>query len=74
MTKQNTGLTNCLNLHKETDSACYFNGNVFGTTKGSNGKHFKFDLFPSIDNVIARRAKHGPEPTSEGAFAAEIDH
>ena len=45
VTKQNTGLINRLNLHKETDLAWYFNGNVFGTTKGSNGKHFKFDLF-----------------------------
>lgn len=51
VTKQNTMLINRLSLHKDIDSAWYFNGNVFA--KSTAGKRFRFDIYSVIEDVIA---------------------
>ena len=58
VTKHNTALISRLSLHKNIDSAWYFNGSVFGKTK--EGKRHKFDIFSDISEVI-KPIKRGPE-------------
>lgn len=53
VTKQNTMLINRLNLHKDIDSAWYFNGNVFA--RSTAGKRFRFDIYSVIEDVIAEK-------------------
>ena len=71
VTKQNTKLITRLNLHADIDSAWYFNGNVFAKT--AKGKHFRFDLFSVVEDVIYQKkdgAESTIEDTSEGASRA----
>lgn len=63
VTKENTKLINRLNLHKDIDSAWYFNGNVFAKTR--IGKRFKFDLYTVVEDVIKKGASGAT--TTEGA-------
>ena len=51
VTKENTKLINRLNLHKDIDSAWYFNGSVYG--KSNVGRRHRFDLYSVIEEVIA---------------------
>ena len=51
VTKENTKLINRLNLHKDIDSAWYFNGRVYG--KSNVGRRHRFDLYSVIEEVIA---------------------
>lgn len=53
VTKQNMMLINRLNLHKDIDSAWYFNGNVFA--RSTAGKRFRFDIYSVIEDVIAEK-------------------
>ena len=52
VTKLNTGLISRLSDNENIDSAWYFNGSVFGRTKG--GKRLKFELFDDINQVITK--------------------
>ena len=65
VTKHNTKLINRLNLHKDIDSAWYFNGNVFAKT--TKGKRHRFDLFSVVDDVIDN-TNQGDEPATGGLF------
>lgn len=66
VTKENTKLINRLNLHKDIDSAWYFNGSVYG--KSTEGRRCRFDLFSIIEEVIAPKKRSG---TREDGMAAE---
>ena len=50
VSKENMKLINRLNLHKDIDSAWYFNGSVYG--KSNAGRRHRFDLFSVIEEVI----------------------
>ena len=52
VTKLNTGLISRLSDNENIDSAWYFNGSVFGRTKG--GKRLKFELFDDINQMITK--------------------
>ena len=66
VTKQNTKLINRLTLHKDIESAWYFNGNVFG--KAKSGKHFKLEIYSDINEVLTGKKK---DETGEGSADAE---
>ena len=54
VTKLNTELIDRLTMHKDINSAWFFNGSVFGKTNA--GKRHKFDLYCDIDTVIKVKA------------------
>lgn len=51
VTKLNAGLINRLNIHPQIQNAWFFNGAVFALTK--TGRRQKFDIYDSIDEVLA---------------------
>lgn len=63
VTKLNGGLIGRLLLHDQIESAWYFNGYVYGKT--TDGKRHRFDLYDSINQVIA--------PASEKSGEGEQD-
>ena len=68
VTKMNAKLISELLDHTSIDSAWYFNGSVFGKTKG--GKRVKFDLYDDIDSVITKETTvaAAPPPTPAGSM------
>ncbi len=50
VTKLNSGLIHRLSIHKDIDSAWYFNGAVFGKTMW--GRRIKFDIYDEVDVVL----------------------
>ena len=72
VTKENTMLINRLNLHKDIDSAWYFNGNVFAKT--TMGKRFRFDLYSVIDDVIKKKGPNEStiDDTTESASGSTL--
>ena len=51
VTKLNTGLLNRLSNHPKLESAWFYNGSIFG--KAHQGKRYKFDIYDSVDMVLA---------------------
>ena len=70
VTKENTKLINRLNLHKDIDSAWYFNGSVYG--KSTAGRRFRFDLYSDIDEVVESKKK-AESGGSTGVAAEPMD-
>ena len=68
VTQKNTKLINRLTLHKDIESAWYFNGSVYGKSK--TGKRYKFELYSDIDEVLAPKKK---DEAGEGTDEAEAE-